>query len=58
MVKTMKNNVLSCFTCHVMKFLGFMKKQNNMSMMQKADYSMVDCLNRFSHGQDLTWMHT
>ncbi len=45
--------------CTIMtKFLGFMKKKNNMSMMQKANYSMVNHLNRFSHGQNLTWMHT
>jgi hypothetical protein len=35
-----------------------MKKQNFMSMMPKADYSMADRLNRFSRGWNLTWMHT
>jgi hypothetical protein len=31
---------------------------DNYPMMQKADYFMVNHLNRFSRGRNLTWMHT
>jgi hypothetical protein len=49
MVKTMKNNMLLFPKCHVMKFLGFMKKQQHVN----------DAESRLLHGQlleqILTW---